>query len=75
MKEQIDFNQMIGELDHSLSGIMAASKTEEDPINRRTLKHHAEDLILCGVAILKATGKSDKDIEKFMEAIGITGGA
>lgn len=66
MTEQYDFDQMIGQLDHVLSMMIACSKEVRsyrevatttffviDKYNQQTLKHHAEDMILAGKKILE----------------------
>lgn len=59
-----EFNQRIGELDFSLSVMMryarhAAEGKLSEP-NRQTMKHHAENMIAAGHAILKKLGKTDQ---------------
>lgn len=56
--QQEDFDLMIGRLDRILSEMVAQGKASKAnmadycPINRQTLKHHAEDMILAGQKIL-----------------------
>jgi hypothetical protein len=53
MTTQELFDLTIGRLDHVLSLLVLASKRVElDEANRQTLKHHAEDMIAAGQAIL-----------------------
>lgn len=54
---QRKFNMTIGNLDRSLSEIMIQAKIEQDIENLATLRHHAGDLILFGIAILKRQEK------------------
>jgi len=70
---QEKFNLTIGQLDRTLSEMMVYAKVaagEATPVvhacmdeeNRQTLKHHAEDMILCGNAILKKLGKGQPPV-------------
>ena len=60
---QNKFDLMIGRLDRILSEMMGVAKIEPsvlDTENMQTMKHHAEDMILAGQAILKILGFKDK---------------
>lgn len=51
---EIRFALMIGRLDRLLSEIMiAAARPDIDEADRQTLKHHADDLIGVGNAVLR----------------------
>lgn len=54
---QQDFNQTIGELDRLLSAFLLLLNEETDEVNRKTLKHHADDLIGVGTTMLEKLGK------------------
>lgn len=58
---QQEFNTMIGELDRLISMMVECGKTPLDMFNQRTLKHHAEDMILAGRKILKDLGEEEPD--------------
>lgn len=51
------FDQAIARIDRALSEIMIQVKLPQDPPDAATLRHHAGDLILSGVAILRRLGK------------------
>lgn len=56
MVNQDSFDLTIGRLDRVLSEMMDYSRVNLDSPNRQTLKHHAEDLVAAGQAILKRLG-------------------
>lgn len=60
------FDKAIASLDRSLSEIMIQAKLpNQDDADLATLRHHAGDLILCGVAILKRLNKIS-DINEYI---------
>lgn len=60
------FDKAIASLDRSLSEIMIQAKLQNhDDADLATLRHHAGDLILCGVAILKRLNKLS-DIKEYI---------
>jgi hypothetical protein len=50
---QHEFNKLIGDTDEILSRLIIYSKGFLDDVNTQTLKHHADDLIGVGGAILE----------------------
>lgn len=52
-----DMINLIGRLDRLLSEMLLAAEETWDDVDRRTLKHHAEDMIGCGETILKKLEK------------------
>jgi hypothetical protein len=53
---QDQFDKLVGRLDRILSELTLASKDDLDAANRQTLKHHAEDVVACGKAVLRRLG-------------------
>ena len=51
------FDRAIASLDRALSEIMIEAKLTQDEADTATLRHHAGDMILAGVAILRKQGK------------------
>src|ERR1044072_7074010 len=63
---QREFDLTIGQLDRCLSFMIGAIR-EADTANRQTLKHHAEDMILAGLKILKDLG-AESSLERMLLA-------
>lgn len=68
--DQQGFDRMIGALDRILSEMLMAtdeqrnsSVTRDNSINGQTLKHHAEDMVLAGVAILRKLRIEEQKIQ------------
>ncbi len=56
----------IARLDRAMSEMKVYSKeTTLDRADTRTLKHHAEDLVLCGVSVLRDLGIEEQKIQAF----------
>ena len=53
------FDDTIAHIDRALSEVMIQAKLPQDDADTATLRHHAGDLILSGVAILKRLGRLD----------------
>ena len=58
-----DLAACIAKLDRAMSEMKVFSQeTRLDRADQRTLKHHAEDLILCGVSVLRDLGIDEAKI-------------
>lgn len=61
------FDIAIGKIDRALSEIMLQAKLPQDDADTATLRHHAGDLILSGVAILRRLNRLT-DIAEYLPA-------
>ena len=50
-----------GKMDRSISEMIMLAQSTSDDVTKQTLKHHAEDMILAGKAILKIIGAKGLD--------------
>ncbi|WP_280151812.1 hypothetical protein [Piscinibacter sp. XHJ-5] len=58
----------IARLDRAMSEMKVYSReTTLDRADTRTLKHHAEDLVLCGVSVLRDLGIEERKIQALFE--------
>lgn len=56
--QQGDFDLHIGTLDQILSWMIVQAAAATDPVNRQTLKHHADDLVGVGEKVLSALARA-----------------
>jgi hypothetical protein len=65
------FDLAIGNLDYCLSVLMMFADSIRDGMlsepNKQTLKHHAEDMVLCAGAIFKRLGLGQEKLWKLLD--------
>lgn len=62
------FDATIAHIDRALSEVMIQAKLPQDAPDTATLRHHAGDLVLSGVAILKRLGRLE-DLKEYLPKV------